>query len=66
MAVALTACTGRRRNSETSATMTGAAAAPIRVPGPHRRAPANEAAADATLAMISACGEMPLRGRSSR
>ncbi len=65
LAVALTVRIGRRRNSATSATITGAAAAPISVPGPQTRATVNDAAADATLAMISVCGEMPLGRRWS-
>jgi hypothetical protein len=58
LAVAATVRTGRRSDSDTSATMTGAAAAPSSVPGPQMRATANDAAADATLAMISVWGEM--------
>ena len=64
-AVAVAVRIGRRSVSETSATMTGAAAAPSSVPGPQIRATANDAATDATLAMINVCGEMPLRGRLS-
>jgi hypothetical protein len=63
-AVAATVCTGRRRNSETSATTTGVAAALMSVPAPQIREAANDAAADATLAMINVCTEMPLPGRS--
>jgi hypothetical protein len=59
-AVAVAVRIGRRIVSETSATMTGAAAAPSRVPGPQIRATAKDAATDATLAMISVDGEMPL------
>ncbi len=65
LAVAATVRIGRRRNSATSATITGAAAAPISVPGPQTRATVNDAAADATLAMIRVCGEMPLSRRCS-
>ncbi len=64
-AVVATVCTGRRRNSETSATTTGVAAALMSVPAPQIREAANDAAADATLAMIKVCNEMPLPGRSS-
>lgn len=63
LAVAVTVRIGRRRNSATSATITGAAAAPISVPGPQTRATVNDAAADATLATISVCGEIPLGRR---
>jgi hypothetical protein len=52
-AVSATVCTGRRKNSETSATSTGVTAALTSVPAPQIRDAANEAAADATLAMIS-------------
>jgi hypothetical protein len=61
LAVALTVCIGRRRVSETNATITGAAAAPTSVPGPQIRATTKDAAADARLATISVCGEMPRR-----
>ena len=62
---ALTCCRGRRSTSETSATITGAAAAPSSVPGPQIRAIAKDAEADAALAMTSVCTEMPVRaGRS--
>jgi hypothetical protein len=61
LAVAAAVRTGRRRVSETSATITGAAAAPRSVPEPQIRATAYDAAADAKLAMISVCSEMPLR-----
>jgi hypothetical protein len=64
-AVAATVCTGRRRNSETSATTTGVAAALMSVPVPQIREAANAAAADARLAMINVCNEMPLPGRLS-
>ncbi len=63
LAVAVARRIGRRRDSATSATITGAAAAPMRVPGPQMRATVKDAAADATLAMISVCGEMPLGRR---
>jgi hypothetical protein len=63
LAVAVALRIGRRRVSATSATITGAAAAPINVPGPQTRATVKDAAADATLAMISVCGEMPLGRR---
>jgi hypothetical protein len=63
--VAVAVRIGRRSVSETSATMTGAAAAPRSVPGPQMRATAKDAGTDATLAMIRVCGEMPLRGWSS-
>jgi predicted pyridoxine 5'-phosphate oxidase superfamily flavin-nucleotide-binding protein len=62
VAVAVTVRIGRRRTSETRAMITGAAAAPNRVPGPQIRATANDAAADARLATISVCSEIPLRG----
>jgi hypothetical protein len=61
LAVAATACIGRRKLSETSAMITGAAAAPKRVPGPQICATAYDAAADARLAMIRVCNEIPLR-----
>jgi hypothetical protein len=60
-----TVCTGRRNASDTSATITGVAAALSSVPGPQRRDTANDATADATLAMASVCGEMPLTDRYS-
>jgi hypothetical protein len=47
-------------SSDTSATITGVAAALSSVPGPQRRETANDAVADATLAIASVCGEMPL------
>jgi hypothetical protein len=53
LAVSATLCTGRRRNSETRATITGVIAALTIVPTPQSRDAANDAAADATLAMIS-------------
>lgn len=53
LAVTLTFCTGRFRNSETSATITGVAAALTRVPGPHNLETANDAVADATAAISS-------------
>lgn len=59
LAVTATVCTGRRSASETSATITGVAAALTSVPGPHSRDAANEATADATAAMQSVCSEMP-------
>jgi hypothetical protein len=62
LAVAVTVPIGRRKASETSAMITGAAAAPNSVPGPQIRATANDAAADARLATISVCSEIPLRG----
>jgi hypothetical protein len=62
-ALAATVCTGRRRNSEMSATTTGVAAALTSVPEPQIREAANDAAADARLAMINVCTEMPLPGR---
>jgi hypothetical protein len=65
LAVAATVRTGRRRNSETSATTTGVAAALMSVPLPQIREAANAAAADATLAMINVSNEMALPGRSS-
>jgi hypothetical protein len=58
LAVSATVCTGRRRNSETRATITGVAAALTIVPPPQIREAANDAAADAMLAMISVCSEM--------
>jgi hypothetical protein len=58
LAVSATVCTGRRRNSETSATITGVIAALMMVPAPQIREAANDAAADARLAMISVCSEM--------
>jgi hypothetical protein len=61
--VAATVCTGRRRNSDTSATITGVAAALITVPEPQIREAANDAAAEARLAMINVCSEMRLPGR---
>ena len=64
-AVVETVCTGRRRNSETSATTTGVAAALISVPGPQIREAANDAAADARLAMINVCSEIRLPDRFS-
>lgn len=60
-----TVCTGRRRNSETSATTTGVAAALTSVPEPQIREAANDAAADAMLAMINVCSDMRLGGRCS-
>lgn len=65
LAVADTVCTGRLNSSDTSATITGVAAALSSVPGPQRRDTANEAVADATLAMASVWGEMPLGARYS-
>jgi hypothetical protein len=65
LAVAATVCTGRLNTSDTSATITGVAAALSSVPGPHSRDTANDAIADATLAMASVCGEMPLPARYS-
>jgi hypothetical protein len=53
--------TGPRRNSDTSATMTGATAAPISVPGPQIRAIANDAPAEAALAMTRVSSETPER-----
>jgi hypothetical protein len=64
-AVVATDCTGSRRNSETSATTTGVAAALMSVPAPQIREAASDAAADARLAMINVCNEMPLLGRWS-
>jgi len=58
LAVSATVCTGRRKNSDTSATTTGVAAALTSVPAPQIRDAANDAAADATLAMISVCTEI--------
>ena len=65
MAVAVTVCTGLRRVSETSATMTGVAAALIRVPGPHRRETTYDATTAAALAMRRVGNEIP-PGRTSR
>jgi hypothetical protein len=64
-AVEATVCTGRRRNSETSATTTGVAAALMSVPVPQIREAAYAAAAEATLAMISVCSETRLSRRLS-
>ena len=68
LAVWATVSTGRRRNSETRATTTGVAAALTIVPAPQIREAANDAAADAMLAMIRVCSEMrppsPLAFRS--
>jgi hypothetical protein len=64
-AVEATVWTGRRRNSEISATTTGVAAALMSVPVPQIREAAYAAAADATLAMISVCNEMRLSRRLS-
>jgi hypothetical protein len=64
-ALAATVCTGRRRNSEMSATTTGVAAALTSVPEPQIREAANDAAADARLAMINVSTEMPLPSRRS-
>jgi hypothetical protein len=57
-AVVATVCTGRRRNSETSATTTGVAAALMSVPVPQIREAPNAAAPDAKLAMTNVCSEM--------
>jgi hypothetical protein len=57
-AVSATVRTGRRRNSDTRATITGVAAALTIVPPPQMREAANDAAADAMLAMISVCSEI--------
>lgn len=65
LAVADTLCAGRFNSSDTSATITGVAAALSSVPGPQRRDTANDAVADATLAIASVCGEMPLPARYS-
>ena len=64
-ALAATVCTGRRRNSEMSATTTGVAAALTSVPEPQIREAANDATAEAKLAMITVCTETPLPGRLS-
>ena len=64
-ALAATDRTGRRKNSETSATITGVAAALTSVPCPRIREAASAAAADARLAIISVSTEMPLPGRLS-
>ncbi len=48
-----------------SATTTGVAAALMSVPLPQIREAANDAAADARLAMINVSNEMPLPDRSS-
>ncbi len=48
-----------------SATTTGVAAALMSVPLPQIREAANDAAADARLAMINVSNEMPLPARSS-
>jgi hypothetical protein len=64
-AVVATVCTGRRSNSETSATTTGVTAALISVPVPQIREAPYAAAADAMLAMISVCSETPLPRRLS-
>lgn len=64
-AVVATVFIGRRRNSATSATITGVAAALMSVPAPQIREAANDATADARLAMISVCIEKPLPGRLS-
>ncbi len=53
------------RNSETSATTTGVAAALISVPVPQIQEAAYAAAADARLAMINVSNETPLPDRSS-
>jgi hypothetical protein len=50
--------TGRRTNSETSATRIGEAAAPNSVPGPQIFEIVNELTADATAAISSVCGEI--------
>jgi hypothetical protein len=65
LALALTVSIGRRRVSDTSAMITGAAAAPKIVPGPQMWATAYDAAADARLAMSRVCSEIPLRGSGS-
>jgi hypothetical protein len=65
LAVAATVCTGRRRNSETSATTTGVIAALMSVPVPQIREAAKAAAADARLATINVCSEMRLPRRLS-
>jgi hypothetical protein len=62
LATELTRSTGRRRNSDTSATTTGVSAALTSVPAPHSREASNDAAAEATLAMTSVWIEMPLLG----
>ena len=64
-AVVATVCTGRRSNSETSATTTGVTAALISVPVPQIREAPYAAAADAMLAMTSVCSETPLPRRLS-
>lgn len=64
-AVSATVCTGRRRNSDTSATTTGVTAALMSVPVPQIREAPNAAAADATLAMINVCSETPRPRRLS-
>ena len=64
-AVVATVCTGRRRNSETSATTTGVTAALMSVPLPQIREAPYAAAADAMLAMMSVCSETPLPRRLS-
>ena len=64
-ALVATVCTGRRSNSETTATTTGVIAALIRVPVPQIREAPYAAAADAMLAMISVCSETPLPRRLS-
>jgi hypothetical protein len=62
-ALTATVCTGRRSASDTSATITGVAAALSSVPGLHSREAANEAMADATAAIANVCSEMPLPAR---
>jgi hypothetical protein len=64
-ALVATVCTGRRSNSETSATTTGVIAALMSVPVPQIREAPYAAAADAMLAMISVCSETPLPPRVS-
>ncbi len=58
-----TFCTGRRSSSETSATITGVVAALTSVPEPQSREAANDAAAEAMLAMISVCSVRRLPAR---
>ena len=59
-AVSATTCTGRRRASDTSDTMTGVTAALTTVADPNRREANNVATADAMLAMTNTnvCSEI--------
>lgn len=57
-AVSATVCTGRRENSDIERDNHRRGRRAISVPAPQIRDAANDAAADATLAMISVCSEI--------